>query len=142
MGKVNYMNTPTNLTILSAVTLFKKSKTTLYKHMKNGTLSKNSDGTIALSELIRCYGEPKIENSVKDKNEFREGRNETELEIRVLMLEKLLLESKKREEIALDRELFQRQQVTELQHSLRLLEDKRERIQPVQRKGFLGRLLG
>jgi hypothetical protein len=42
------------------------------------------------------------------------------------LLEKQLEESKKREEIALDREMYQRQQVTDLQHALRLIEDKRE----------------
>jgi hypothetical protein len=120
------MNTSTNLSVLAASALFKKSKATLYKHLKNGTLSKNSDGTISLSELIRCYGEPSQESLTIENKEVYEGRAETELRLRVELLEKQLEESKKREEIALDREMYQRQQVTDLQHALRLIEDKRE----------------
>lgn len=132
------MNTSTNLSVLAASALFKKSKATLYKHLKNGILSKNTDGTISLSELIRCYGEPSRESLTVENKEVYEGRAETELRLRVELLEKQLEESKKREEISLDRELYQRQQVTELQHALRMIEDKRGAHE--QPKSLLGRL--
>ncbi len=132
------MNTPTNFSVLAASGLFKKSKATLYKHLKNGTLSKNTDGTISLIELIRCYGEPSQESLVVENKKVYEGRAETELRLRVELLENQLEESKKREEIALDREMYQRQQVTDLQHALRMIENKRDTHE--QPKSLLGRL--
>lgn len=132
------MNVPTNLSVLAASSLFKKSKATIYKHMKNGNLSRNFDGTISLSELIRCYGEPSRESLSVENKEVYEVRAETELRLRVELLEKQLEESKRREEIALDREMYQRHQVTELQHALRMIENKKDAQE--QPKSLLGRL--
>ena len=38
--------------------LYKKSRATLYKDIKNGVLSRDHDGFIDFSELLRVYGEP------------------------------------------------------------------------------------
>ena len=43
---------------MDASKAFKKSRTTIYESLKNGELSRDSDGLIDLSELIRVYGNP------------------------------------------------------------------------------------
>ena len=43
---------------MDASKAFKKSRTTIYEAIKNGELSRDSDGLIDLSELIRVYGNP------------------------------------------------------------------------------------
>lgn len=52
------MNTVTKYSVSDAATLYKKSRATLYKDIKNGTLSRDHDGLIDFSELLRVYGEP------------------------------------------------------------------------------------
>ena len=52
------MNTTTKYSVSNAANLYKKSRATLYKDIKNGTLSRDSDGLIDFSELLRVYGEP------------------------------------------------------------------------------------
>ena len=43
---------------MDASKTFRKSRTTIYEAIKNGELSRDSDGLIDLSELIRVYGNP------------------------------------------------------------------------------------
>ena len=43
---------------MDASKAFKKSRTTIYEALKNGELSRDNDGLIDLSELIRVYGNP------------------------------------------------------------------------------------
>ena len=52
------MNTATKYSVSDAATLYKKSRATLYKDIKNGVLSRDHDGCIDFSELLRVYGEP------------------------------------------------------------------------------------
>ena len=52
------MNTTTKYSVSDAATLYKKSRATLYKDIKNGVLSRDHDGFIDFSELLRVYGEP------------------------------------------------------------------------------------
>ena len=52
------MNTATKYSVSDAATLYKKSRATLYKDIKNGVLSRDYDGFIDFSELLRVYGEP------------------------------------------------------------------------------------
>ncbi|ENU82084.1 hypothetical protein F975_00007 [Acinetobacter sp. ANC 3789] len=52
------MNTVTKYSVSDAATLYKKSRATLYKDIKNGILSRDHDGLIDFSELLRVYGEP------------------------------------------------------------------------------------
>jgi len=52
------MNTATKYSVSDAATLYKKSRATLYKDIKNGVLSRDHDGSIDFSELLRVYGEP------------------------------------------------------------------------------------
>lgn len=52
------MKTSTKYSVSDAATLYKKSRATLYKDIKNGVLSRDHDGFIDFSELLRVYGEP------------------------------------------------------------------------------------
>ncbi|WAU78219.1 plasmid replication DNA-binding protein [Acinetobacter sp. TR3] len=52
------MNTATKYSVSDAANLYKKSRATLYKDIKNGVLSRDHDGFIDFSELLRVYGEP------------------------------------------------------------------------------------
>jgi len=52
------------VTVIEAAPLIGKSTQTLYRHIKKGKVSKNSEGKLDTSELIRVYGElKKIETS-------------------------------------------------------------------------------
>lgn len=48
----------TKFSVMEASKTFKKSRTTLYDAIKNGVISRDSDGLIDLSELIRAFGNP------------------------------------------------------------------------------------
>ena len=52
------MKTSTKYSVSDAATLYKKSRATLYKDIKNGVLSRDHDSFIDFSELLRVYGEP------------------------------------------------------------------------------------
>ena len=41
---------------------FNISRSTLYRSIKEGRLSRSSDGLFDIAEVIRCFGEPKIKN--------------------------------------------------------------------------------
>lgn len=59
------MKTSTKYSVSDAATLYKKSRATLYKDIKNGILSRDHDGSIDFSELLRVYGEPFGEKTQK-----------------------------------------------------------------------------
>ena len=59
------MKTSTKYSVSDAATLYKKSRATLYKDIKNGGLSRDHDGSIDFSELLRVYGEPFVGNHQK-----------------------------------------------------------------------------
>lgn len=48
----------TKYTISDVAKLYKKSRATIYKDIKNGVLSREYNGVIDFSELLRVYGEP------------------------------------------------------------------------------------
>ncbi|OTG91767.1 DNA-binding protein [Acinetobacter sp. ANC 4654] len=62
------MKTSTKYSVSDAATLYKKSRATLYKDIKNGVLSRDYDGSIDFSELLRVYGEPFSEKYSKRIN--------------------------------------------------------------------------
>lgn len=73
------MNTVTKYSVSDAATLYKKSRATLYKDIKNGTLSRDHDGFIDFSELLRVYGEPFIHNQPKRIDTYsRQNQNTSE----------------------------------------------------------------
>lgn len=53
---------------------FHIDRSTIYRAVRNGRLSRSSDGQFDLSEVIRCFGEPEqtsqqIESSTSDSDE-------------------------------------------------------------------------
>lgn len=116
MYKVQFktlMNTPSKLTISEVATLYKKSRATIYKDIKNGDLSRDSDGLIDFSELLRAYGEPNKPktskripiHSIQNKNthEYSSEYNENtvqELKNQIQFLKQQLEKAEDREQKA------------------------------------------
>lgn len=83
------MNTATKYSVSDAATLYKKSRATIYKDIKNGILSRDHDGFIDFSELLRVYGEPfgakqakRIDTSSIQNQNTSEYTNQTVIELK------------------------------------------------------------
>lgn len=127
----------TLLSIVEVAKLYKKSRNTISKDLKNGVLSKNNDGFIELSELLRVYGAIQnsapvahrahtVEHSGADDHALR--AEHAQFKLQIIQLKEQLSDAKQREQ-------WLQQQITGL------MQKKIEYQQPV-RKGLLGRLLG
>lgn len=96
------------MTVIELAKLYGMNRQSIYKRIKKGDLSKNSDGRIDLSEAIRVFGEPaQRSNSNVIQLQSSEVHKSAEVDIlkqQVDMLQKQL-------EVAQERELFQRQQL-------------------------------
>ncbi len=96
------------MTVIELAKLYGMNRQSIYKRIKKGDLSKNSDGRIDLSEAIRVFGEPaQRSNSNVTRLQSSEVHKSAEVDIlkqQVDMLQKQL-------EVAQERELFQRQQL-------------------------------
>lgn len=62
------MKNTSKYSVSDAAILYKKSRATLYKDIKNGILSRDHDGSIDFSELLRVYGEPFDGKQIKRLN--------------------------------------------------------------------------
>jgi hypothetical protein len=113
------------------------ARSTVYKHIKAGRLTRLANGKIDVSEVVRVYGEPSkntvrdSKNNVVDKAKSQEN---TLLLDKIAFLESQLAQAEKREE-------WLRGQVETAQETIKLLEHKQPSAQP-SKKGLLGRLLG
>lgn len=115
----------TKLNISQAATLYKKSRNTLYQAIQKGMLTKDNDGLIDLSELIRVYGEPKkspksikprINNqNTSERSEQSQDTSNAQL-LAVLKRENELLKQQLDE--AKERELFQRELIQSMNQRL------------------------
>lgn len=112
----------TKLKISQAAALYQKSRNTLYQAIQKGILSKDQDGLLDLSELIRVYGEPKKSpKSVKpidvlpERAELSQDTTTTQL-LAVLKRENELLRQQLDE--AKERELFQRELIQSMNQKL------------------------
>ncbi|HFX6272260.1 plasmid replication DNA-binding protein [Acinetobacter nosocomialis] len=83
------MKTSTKYSVSDAATLYKKSRATLYKDIKNGVLSRDHDGFIDFSELLRVYGEPfsgkqskRIDTSLIQNLDTPESTDKTVVELK------------------------------------------------------------
>lgn len=54
------MVTTSKLSVSKAANDFGVSRQTIYKYFKNGTLSKNEDGSVDASEMVRVFGVKKV----------------------------------------------------------------------------------
>jgi cell division protein FtsB len=123
------MVTSSKLSVSKAATDFGVSRQTIYKYFKNGTLSKNDDGTVDASEMIRVFGEKKktvstvqSESVIVDSGLQRENDS---LRQQIEQLVKQLDDYKNREKWLM-------QQIEQLQP--KLIEHNK--------KGFLSRIFG
>lgn len=112
----------TKLKISQAAALYQKSRNTLYQAIQKGILSKDQDGLLDLSELIRVYGEPKTSpKSIKaidvpqERAEQSQDTTTAQL-LAVLKRENELLRQQLDE--AKERELFQRELIQSMNQKL------------------------
>lgn len=90
------------LNIKQAIDFTNKSKSTIYSKINSGELSRNSNGMLDTSELLRVFGSPKTKNEQEKQAPLNNEKNlETEvnyLQKQVASLEKSLSEAKEREQ--------------------------------------------
>lgn len=108
-----------SLSVIELSDLYKLNRQTIYKRIKKGDLSKNSDGKIDLSEAIRVFGEPSSYPN-DDVATLQSTRVQKETEVDILKQQVDIL--KKQLDLAQEREVFQREQ----------LQAKDEQIQAIQ----------
>lgn len=150
------------ITIKAAAEMMKVARTTIYKKIEEGELSRCSSGKIETSELFRVFGSPTdrttrqeekahIEElktlSAQDKNTLSLHFLEKEtLQAQIKTLEEALAKSYERENQhiereskQLEREEWQRQHIEKLTETIKLLEPPKPQIQE-KPKGFFRRL--
>ena len=113
------------------------ARSTVYKHIKAGRLTRLANGKIDVSEIVRVYGEPS-KNTGRDKQAIGVDKSDTQ-ENRLLLekiasLELQLVKAEEREE-------WLRGQVETAQETIQLLEHKKAAT-PQTKKGLFGRLIG
>lgn len=107
------------LSVIELAKLYGMNRQSVYKRIKKGDLSKNSNGKIDLSEAIRVFGEPSQRSNQNVTLQSQTTQKSAELDImrqQVDMLQKQL-------ELAQEREQFQREE----------LKAKNEQIESLQR---------
>ena len=80
---------------------FKISRSTLYRAIKEGRLSRSSDGLFDVAEVIRCFGEPKNEQK-NDQIIDIQQKDDTDLRQLVDFMKKEIESYKEREQRYLD----------------------------------------
>lgn len=122
------------LTITQAAKAVGKRRATLYEHVKKGKLSRDSEGNIDTSELLRVYGKLKEESQSDGTrrtfaNENTTGRERTPSSVLTLQHENETLREKVKE-LTEDRE-ERKEREKELRGIIKsqtlLLEDKRDK---------------
>ena len=103
---------------MNASKAFKKSRTTIYEAIKSGELSRDNDGLIDLSELIRVYGNPigvqsstRTEHVQKDVLEHVQSGVESVLKDQISLLKNQL-------DLANQREMSLMQHIEDLTHRI------------------------
>ncbi len=114
------------------------ARSTVYKHIKAGRLTRLDNGLIDVSEIVRVYGEPSKNTPRDSKNRVVDkgaSQDNTLLLDKIAFLELQLVQAEKREE-------WLRGQVETAQETIKLLEHKQPSTHKQSKKGLLGRLLG
>lgn len=103
---------------MNASKAFKKSRTTIYEAIRSGELSRDNDGLIDLSELIRVYGNPisvqsstRTEHVQKDVPEHVQSAVESVLKDQISLLKNQL-------DLANQREMSLMQHIEDLTHRI------------------------
>lgn len=117
------------ITVSDAARQFSISRTSIYKALKKGTLSKDSDGKVDVSDIIRVFGERQPERQ-PEQFETPESALVKELRQQIHSLHDQLSDAR-------DRESWLRQQIVDLQQ--KRLEYSNDQP-PSPKKGFLSRI--
>ena len=118
------------------------ARSTVYKHIKAGRITRLDNGKIDVSEVIRVYGEPSA-NTPRDSKQSVIDTNETAiLKEKIAFLEAQLVKAEEREERLRESEKWLKGQVETAQETIKLLEYKQPSQQQTSKRGLLGRVIG
>ena len=103
---------------MDASKAFKKSRTTIYEAIKNGELSRDNDGLLDLSELIRVYGNPTgVQFSTRTEHVQKDPPVHVQSEIEHVLKDQISL-LKNQLELANQREKSLMQHIEDLTHRI------------------------
>jgi len=103
---------------MDASKAFKKSRTTIYEAIKNGELSRDHDGLIDLSELIRVYGNPiGVQSSTRTEHTQKDVQVRVQSEIENVLKDQISL-LKNQLDLANHREKALMQHIEDLTHRI------------------------
>ena len=103
---------------MDASKAFKKSRTTIYEAIKNGELSRDNDGLIDLSELIRVYGNPiGVQSSTRTEHLKKDVQVHVQSEIETVLKDQISL-LKNQLDLANQREKALMQHIEDLTHRI------------------------
>jgi len=103
---------------MDASKAFKKSRTTIYEAIKNGELSRDNDGLIDLSELIRVYGNPiGVQSSTRTEHAQKDVQVRVQSEIENVLKDQISL-LKNQLDLANQREKSLMQHIEDLTHRI------------------------
>ena len=103
---------------MDASKAFKKSRTTIYEAIKNGELSRDNDGLLDLSELIRVYGNPtSVQFSTRSEHVQKAPSEHVQSEIEHVLKDQISL-LKNQLELANQREKSLMQHIEDLTHRI------------------------
>lgn len=115
---------------MDASKAFKKSRTTIYEAIKNGELSRDHDGLIDLSELIRVYGNPSgVQSSTRTEHVLKDVHVHVQSEVETVLKDQISL-LKNQLDLANQREKALMQHIEDLTHRIEFKGKKEEAIQP------------
>ena len=103
---------------MDASKAFKKSRTTIYEAIKNGELSRDHDGLIDLSELIRVYGNPSgVHSSTRTEHVQKDVHVHVQSEVETVLKDQISL-LKNQLDLANQREKALMQHIEDLTHRI------------------------
>ena len=119
------------LSVIELSKLYGMTRQAIYKQVKKGNLTKNSDGKIDLAEAIRVFGEP-AQHVNRSQTTVTPKLSEVHLlEQQVHMLQKQLEEAKEREERQWEELAVKNEQIESLQRLL-MAPKPQQHAEPVQ----------
>ena len=139
-----------NISINQASKLFKVSRNTIYARIKKGEITKNSDGTVSVQDMMRVFGNKadkkateqaviellnstnNIEQSIQQQPEQSKSSNEQLLQQQIEQLKLQVEQLEKQLEYVKANEAWLKQQLDQ-----KLIEHK-----PQERKGLLSKIFG
>lgn len=134
----------TRLKITEAAKIYQIARTTIYKRIKEGKLSVDTDKRIDLSEMMRVFGAipSQLQTQTTVESVAIQDNTTLLLQEKIASLEKALAVAiADKEKVEADKE-WMKQQVEQAQQMVKLLEDKRTlATPPPPKKGLFGRLV-